>query len=166
MAPSPGRPPDDRRRHEKLLVTAPSHKPTSGYDTTKCQVSKNLDRIASRDREPETETDNCQVGTVQLANKLAARNRRAKRIVTAKIAKTQEDHDLCNEKRISQQRACGNSDESPLCPVQANSNHIMKMLLAAEKSNPDLNHPRYNQGTTTLRWKVRRTMLHGQRKYL
>ena len=103
-----------------------------------------MDRIFARDREAETETDNCKVGSVQLANKIAARNRCAKRVVTANIAKTREDHDLRKEKRISQQRACGNSDESPLCPVQANSNHIMKMLLAAEKSNPDLNHPRYN----------------------
>ena len=60
MAPSPGRPPDDRRqRHEKPPVTAPSHKSTGSYVLPACQVSKNLARTTALERKVEPDSDNC-----------------------------------------------------------------------------------------------------------
>ena len=103
MAPSPGRPPDDRRRrHEKLPVTAPSHKPTSGYDIPACQISENLTRPAALVRQFDPDIDNCRVRLRQMVKQLAedspVATQRVNRIVPAERSKSQGDQGLFRER--------------------------------------------------------------------
>ena len=99
MAPSPGRPPDDRRRrHEKLPVTAPSHKPTSGYDIPACQISENLTRPAALERQLDPDIDNCRVRLGQMVKQLVedspVATQRVTQIVPAERLKSQRDQGL------------------------------------------------------------------------
>ena len=82
MALSPGRPPDDRRdRHEKPPVTAPSHKPTGGYNIPACPLTEILDRIAALNRRSSFNT----VKTQEEAAKQTMRIRRDSLMITAKL---------------------------------------------------------------------------------
>ena len=98
MAPSPGRPPDDRRqRHEKPPVTAPSHKSTGSYVLPACQVSKNLARIAALERKVEPDTDNCLEMLEQMKKAFPVAVQRAQQIITAVMAESQGDHSVYME---------------------------------------------------------------------
>ena len=85
MALSPGRPPDDRRdRHEKPPVTAPSHKPTGGYNILACPLTELLDRIAASNRRSS-------FNTVKLQEEAAKYNARVRRESLMTTAKLNED---------------------------------------------------------------------------
>ena len=102
MPPSPGRPPDDRRRrHEKLPVTAPNHKPTSGYVIPACQISENLTRLAALERQLDPDIDNCRVRLEQMVKQFdedsPVATRRVNRTVPAERSKSQGDQGLVIE---------------------------------------------------------------------
>ena len=59
MALPSGRLPNDRRHHHaQLPVTAPSHKPASGYNIPVCQLTEIVDQIAASKRNAELDAIN------------------------------------------------------------------------------------------------------------
>ena len=85
MALSPGRPPDDHRdRHEKPPVTAPSHKPTGGYNIPACPLTEILDRIAASNRRPN-------FNTVKIQEEAANHTARIRHDPDKMMAKINED---------------------------------------------------------------------------